>query len=52
MHDIYYQALDQTSLIMKETYYGITHVRKKYHYYMFLKIEDVKKESLDSIKMK
>ena len=40
MQDIYYPEIDQISLIMKETYYGITLVPKKYHLYTFLKIND------------
>ena len=43
MQDIYYPEIDQTSLIMKEKLYSITLVPKKYHLYMFLKINDVKK---------
>ena len=52
MQDIYYQVADQISLTMKESYYGITLVPKKYHPNMFLKIEDAIKESQYSIKKK
>ena len=37
---------------MKETFYGITLVVKKYHLYMFLKIKDALKESHYSTKIK
>ena len=49
MQDIYYLEIDQTSLIMKETFYGITLV-PKYHLCMFLKINDVIEESEYSTK--
>ena len=57
MQDIYYiiiiiDIIDQTSLIWKETFYGITLVPKKYQLYMFLKIKDVIKESQYSTKIK
>ena len=52
MQDIYYPEIDQISLIMKETSYGITLVPKKYRLYPFLKINDVTKESQYSTKMK
>ena len=52
MQDIYYPDIDQTSLIMKETIYGITLVPKKYHLCMFLKINDVIEESQESTKTK
>ena len=39
-------------LIMKEMFYGITLVPKKYHPYTFLKIKDVTKESPYSTKIK
>ena len=45
MQDIYYPEIDQVSLIMKETSYGITLVPKKYHLYTFLKTKNVTKES-------
>ena len=45
MQDIYYPEIDQISLIMKETFYGITLVLKKYHLFTFWKINDVTKES-------
>ena len=35
MQDIYNPETDQTSLIMKESFYGITLVPKKYHPYVF-----------------
>ena len=50
MQDIYYPELDQISLILKETSYGITLAPKNYHLYMFLKINDVTKESQYSTK--
>ena len=40
------------SLILKETSFGITLAPKNYHLYMFLKINDVTKESQDSTKIK
>ena len=52
MQDICYPETDQILLIMKETFDGITLVPKKYHLYTFLKIKDVKKESLYSTKIK
>ena len=52
MQDIYYPEIDQTSMIMKETYYGITRAPKKYHRYTFLKINDATKESHYSTKIK
>ena len=52
MQDIYYPKIDQTSLIMEETFYGITLVPKKYHLCMFLKINDVIEESQFSTKIK
>ena len=50
MQNIYYQVTDQILLTMKETYYGLTLVPKKYHPYMFLKIKVAIKESQYSIK--
>ena len=41
MQDIYYPEIDQISLIMKETFYGLTLAPKKYHLCMFLKINGV-----------
>ena len=52
MQDIYYPELDQISLIMKKTSYGITLVPKKYHLFTFLKINDVTYESKNSTKKK
>ena len=52
MQDIYYPDIDQISLFMKKTSYGITRALKKYHLYMFLKINDVTKESQFSTKIK
>ena len=52
MQDIYYPEIDQISLIMKKTFYGITLVPKNYHLYTFLKINDVIKESQYSTKIK
>ena len=52
MQDIRYPEIDQILLIMKETFYSITLVPKKYHLYTFLKIKDVKKESPYSTKIK
>ena len=37
---------------MKETFYGFIPVPKKYHHYMFLKINDAIKESLSFIRIK
>ena len=48
----YYQETDQISLITKETFYGFILAPKKYHHYMFLKINVVIKESPYSIKIK
>ena len=45
MQDVYYPEIDQTSMIMKKTFYAITHVPKKNHFCMFLKINDVIEES-------
>ena len=45
MQDIFYPEIDQFFLIMKEIFYGITLVPKKYHPYTFLKIKYVTKES-------
>ena len=47
-----YQAIDEISLIMKETYFGYTRLRKEYHQFMFLKIKDVIKEFLYYTKKK
>ena len=52
MQDISYPEIDQILLIMKEIFYGITLVPKKYHLYTFLKIKDVTKESPYSTKIK
>ena len=52
MQDIYYPEIDQISLIMKEKSFGFTLVPKKYHLYIFLKINDVTKESQYSTKIK
>ena len=52
MQDTYYPEIDQVSLIMKETFYAITLVPKKYHLCVFLKINDVMKESQYSTKIK
>ena len=52
MQDIYYQEKDLILLTMKEIYYGITLVPKKYHHNMVLKIKDVIKEFPYSIKIK
>ena len=46
MQDIYFQVTDQFLLTMKEAFYGITLVPKKYHLYMFLKTKDAIGESL------
>ena len=51
MQDICNPEIDQTSLIMKETCYGITLVSNKYHLCMFLKINDVIEESQYSTKI-
>ena len=37
---------------MKETFFGFIPVPKKYHHYMFLKINDAIKESLSFIRIK
>ena len=52
MQDNFYPELDQILLIMKEIFYGITLVPKKYHPYTFLKIKDITKESPYSTKNK
>ena len=52
MQDTYYPEINQISLIMKETFYGITLVPKKYHLCMFLKINDIIEESQYSTKIK
>ena len=52
MQDIYDSKIDQVFLITKETFYGFILVPKKYHLYMFLKINDVIKESEYSTKIK
>ena len=52
MQGICYPEIDQILLIMKEIFYGITLVPKKYHPYTFLKIKDVTKESPYSTKIK
>ena len=52
MQDICYPEIDQIFLIMKEMFYDITLVPKKYHPYTFLKIKDVTKESPYSTKIK
>ena len=41
MQYIYYPEIDHTSLIMKETFYGMKLVPKKYHLCMLLKTNDV-----------
>ena len=51
MQNFYYPEIDQTKLIMKKTFYGITLVRKKYHLCTFLKKDDVIKESQHSTKI-
>ena len=51
MLEIYCQEKDQVLLTTKEIYYDITHVQKKYHPYMYLKIKDVTKESPYSTKI-
>ena len=50
--DIYYQEIDQTFLITKETFYGFILAPKKYHHYMFLKINVFIKEFPNSTKIK
>ena len=40
MQDIFYPELDQILMIMKEFFYGITLVPKKYHFYTFLRLKD------------
>ena len=35
MQEIYYPKTDQTSFIMKEIFYGVTLLQKKYHLYLF-----------------
>ena len=52
MQDICCQEIDQILLTSKEIYYEITHVRKEYHHYMYLKIKDVSKEFPYSTKIK
>ena len=52
MQDICYLEIDQILLIMNEIFYGITLVLKKYHFYTFLRIKDVTKESPYSTKIK
>ena len=52
IENIYYPKIDQISLIMKETFYGIALVPKKYHLCMFLKRNDIIKESQYSTKIK
>ena len=52
MQDTYYPEIDLISLIMKETFYGITLVPKRYHFCMFLKINNVIEESQFSRKNK
>ena len=52
MQDTYYQEKDQIFLTTKETYYDIILVPKKVHFYLFLKIKNVSKESPNSIKIK
>ena len=47
-----YPEIDQILLIMKERFYGITLVPKKYHPYTFLKMKDVTKESPYPTKIK
>ena len=51
MQDIYYPETDQISLIMKETFYAVTIIPRKYHLYMFLKTNDAK-DSQYSTKLK
>ena len=51
MQDICYLEIDQTLLVLKEIFYGITLVPKKCHIYTFLKIKDVTKESPYSTKI-
>ena len=43
MQDNFCRELDQILLTSEELFFGITHVRKKYHHYMYLKIKDVTK---------
>ena len=50
MQDIHCQEKDQMLSNTKEIYYGTTHVRKKYHHYMYLKTKDSTKESPYSTK--
>ena len=52
MQDICCQVIDQVLLTTKEICYGITHVRKKYPHYMYLKTKDVTKETPYSTKKK
>ena len=52
MQDIYYPETDQIYLIIKETFYGFTLAPKKYHHCLFLKTNDVIKESQNSTKTK
>ena len=52
MQDTYYPEIYQNSLIMKETFQGITLVPNKYHLCMFPKVYDVIEESQYSTKMK
>ena len=44
--------IDRISLTTKEPVSGTTHILKKFHHYTFLKIKDVIKVSLSSIKIK
>ena len=50
--DTYCQEIDQIFLTTKEIFYGFILVPKKYHHYMFLKINAAIKKSLYSIKIK
>ena len=50
--DIYSPEIDQTSLTMKEISYRFILPPKKYHHYMFLKINVVTNEARYSIKIK
>ena len=52
MQDIFCQETVQILLTMKEIYYGMTAVPKKYHLYLFLKIKDAINESQYSTKIK
>ena len=52
MQDTYCQGTDPILLTLKEIYYGITLVPKKYHLYTFLKIKGVIKEPQNSTKIK